>query len=369
MSLKERTSIGVGGIAAEYVSVDNISDLPEALATTLDTYILSGGTNCLISDHGFDGRIVQLDTSMISVTTTPNGDHQTTIVSAEAGMQWDDLVSKSVALGYCDLACLSGIPGRVGAAPIQNIGAYGQSVADSIYSVTAYNRLTKKFRTLKHNDCAFGYRDSMFKMQRQWIITDVCFHLKNKKTIPIIYTDLVADMSCTEHTKSKKTQAPKQNIISATAIQIRQSVLRVRAKKSMLINPKDPNAQSLGSFFKNPVVSQSLCDKLLMRYPDMPHYILNENSSTPDGSTKASSVAVSAKIPAAWLIEAAGYKRGHVAGKAGLSAKHALALINRGGATSTDIASLANDIYSTVASTFGIKLVPEVQFVGMAWKH
>ena len=372
--LGPKTSIGVGGFAREYVEVEDIDDVPEALDTTLPIHMLGAGTNCLISDSGFNGRVIHIIDSRYRSNFVKHEFNDgllpdmTITVRACAGMRWDALVAESVSHGFDDLACLSGIPGCVGAAPIQTIGAYGQSVSDAITKVRVFDREQNRFRWISKKNCRFGYRDSVFKTHRHWIVCEVLFHLQSDEGFELTYTELADEVCKINPNCRPKLSADLAHLdldlgVSGDAESIRKAVLKIRARKSMLINPADQNAWSLGSFFKNPVISLEKLSELKKTYPEMPAHLLD----TARGQT-ANNSPTQAKISAAWLIERAGYKRGHIAGNAGLSAKHALALINRGGATSIEVITLATHIYAAVHDMSGIALEPEIQFIGMEWQ-
>lgn len=339
------TTLGVGGPARFFVSVSSQEDLIEAVRfadeRSLPLFILVGGSNVVISDEGFSGLVIKME--MKGIETTVDGDH--VFVRAGAGELWDGLVDYCVRQGLSGLECLSGIPGSVGAAPVQNIGAYGVSVAPCIYQVDVFDRASKEIRTLSAPECAFGYRDSIFKHPEGscFIITHVTFRLQRSShgVVPQ-YHDLLAQFRA-------ETEAPIADL--------RNAIVEIRAKKGMVVLPGYETFKSAGSFFKNPVVSQEQCtdtEKALMEYPD--------GACTPpwfwvqkDGQVK---------IAAACLLEASGFAKGYHEGSVGISPKHALAIINCGDARAADVVAFAEKIQQRVQQQFGIRLEPEAQYIG-----
>jgi UDP-N-acetylmuramate dehydrogenase len=254
-----------------------------------------------------------------------------------AGENWDDFVQTSIERGFAGLETLSGIPGTVGAAPIQNIGAYGHEVSEFIMRVRTYDRVKKEVKTFTNLECEFTYRNSHFKSHPgRYVILDVQFNLRQgEMTMPITYSELAAALGISVGDK-----AP----IAAT----RKTVLELRAKKGMLLNPADRDSWSAGSFFTNPIVSQEIAAKLPADAPRWP---------TTDGRVKTS---------AAWLIENSGVHKGDTHGGARVSTKHVLALTNAGNATAIDIAELAKSAQKSVYEKFGITLETEVNLVGVS---
>lgn len=327
------TTLGVGGPAKYFASPANEDELIGALAiaegSQLETFILGGGSNIVVSDAGFDGLVIYLG-NLKGIEFTADGN-----VRAMSGEDWDSFVNLTVMVGLAGLECLSGIPGFVGGTPVQNVGAYGQDVSETIVSVRCYDREAKRIVELSNSECEFSYRKSIFNSTRRgrYIVISVSFKLTQGGDAKIAYKDLQ------NHFGDKL----------PTLLETREAVLSIRRSKSMVIDPEDVNSRSAGSFFKNPLVAEekflSLKDEFL-QIPSFP---------AADGLVK---------IPAAWLIEQAGIGKGYVLGNAGTSANHSLAIINRGGATAADITELKNLIQTKVSDQFGIHLEPEPIFVG-----
>lgn len=321
------TTLGVGGPARFYAEVRDIPSLRELLRTSEDlpTCFLGEGSNMLVADAGFDGLVVRYLEDSYSV----NGD----ILTVGAGMVWDRLVERTVAEGRAGLECLSGIPGLVGAAPMQNIGAYGQEVAEVLTAVRVLDRQTLREHRFAKEECGFAYRTSHFKTdwRERYVITHVEFQLRPGGAPTIKYGDL----------KKRLGDA------NPTLPEVRALVLEIRASKSMVYNPQDPNHRSAGSFFLNPIVDRAVAEAI--EVPDMPVY------PAPDGQVKLS---------AAWLMERAGFPKGYVKGRAGLSTNHVLAVINRGGATAAEILELAAEVRARVHERFGVELHQEPNLLG-----
>lgn len=328
------TTLGIGGPARFFASVETEGEIETALSFAetrgLDVFILGGGSNLLVADAGFDGLVLQINLKGIL-----RSDGQTGKLSVGAGEEWDRFVVFCVANDLAGAECLSGIPGLVGGTPIQNVGAYGQEVSETITSVRCYDRSERRFVELSHAECGFEYRKSNFNSteRNRYIVTSVSYNMRPGGQPKIEYKDLI------EHFAGRK----------PTLAETRAAVLEIRRAKSMVIDPADPNSRSAGSFFKNPIVAKTRLDQLRDRYPNMPSFPVSETT---------------VKIPAAWLIENAGFRKGFVSGKAGLSANHTLALINRGGATAKDLLDLKAVISGAVLERFGIELYPEPVFLG-----
>ncbi len=342
VSLAGLTSLAVGGPARYLAETTDTQSIVELLAWAkidrLPVLILGGGSNLLVADAGFDGLVLRVaGPAPGSLALDPRGD--VLHVTAPAGMAWDILVERMVAEDLCGIECLSGIPGTVGAAPIQNIGAYGQQLADVAVAVQSVNRARGRSVLVAAADCGFGYRTSRFKGKQRHLITAVELRLTRGGTPNIAYAELAEllgdDRSLTT---------------------VRETVLAIRRAKSMLYDPEDANHRSAGSFFLNPIVTPKVADAVAAcaakedpSAPAMPRYPAPGKRN---------------KISAAWLIERAGFERGHIAGAAGLSTNHVLAIINRGGARAEEIVALAGEIRRRVHEQFRIELVPEPTFVG-----
>lgn len=293
--------------------------------------ILAGGSNVVIGDAGFPGAVMLLRTSGIRVVAS-DAEHVT--VRVAAGEPWDALVARTVAEGWSGVECLSGIPGSAGATPIQNVGAYGQEVAQTIAAVHVYDRDAGEVRTMSPAECHFAYRSSVFKHSPRWTVLDVDFRLERSPLSgPIRYAELARQLGV----------EAGERVALASA---RDTVLKLRAGKGMVLDPEDRDTWSVGSFFTNPILG-SLSD------PAMPHW------PGADGTVK---------IPAAWLIEQAGFTRGYSrGGGVAISSKHTLALTNRGGGTTAALLELAAEIRDGVRDRFGIELNPEPVLINCAF--
>ena len=334
--LRDFTSLRVGGPAKNFVEAHNEDEIIAALVAAGDSpvLILGGGTNVLISDAGFAGTVIHITNSALVAEVDACSGATLTI---GAGENWDDFVALTIERGFAGLETLSGIPGTVGAAPIQNIGAYGHEVSEFITRVRTYDRVAKAIRTFTNQECEFEYRSSIFKKNPgQFIILEVQFQIRiGDSSDPITYLELAKKLDIQMGEK-----APTQ--------QVRHTVLELRASKGMLLSPEDRDSWSAGSFFTNPIVSQQEADKLPNAAPKWPLI---------DGQVK---------ISAAWLIENAGMHKGDEVGGARISTKHVLALTNAGDATATDLIELAKTAQTKVYEKFGIKLEPEVNLVGLS---
>ena len=334
--LRDFTSLRVGGPAKNFVEAHNEDEIIAALVAAGDSpvLILGGGTNVLISDAGFAGTVIHITNSALVAEVDACSGATLTI---GAGENWDDFVALTIERGFAALETLSGIPGTVGAAPIQNIGAYGHEVSEFITRVRTYDRVAKAIRTFTNQECEFEYRSSIFKKNPgQFIILEVQFQIRiGDSSDPITYLELAKKLDIQMGEK-----APTQ--------QVRHTVLELRASKGMLLLPEDRDSWSAGSFFTNPIVSQQEADKLPNAAPKWPLI---------DGQVK---------ISAAWLIENAGMHKGDEVGGARISTKHVLALTNAGDATATDLIELAKTAQAKVYEKFGIKLEPEVNLVGLS---
>jgi UDP-N-acetylmuramate dehydrogenase len=335
------TTLGVGGAARFFVKARSVAEVEQAVAFArdgeLDLFVLGGGSNLVISDRGFDGLVVQ-----IAIEGIDESQHQgRVLLDAGAGVNWDEFVALCMAGGYGGVECLSGIPGSVGGTPVQNVGAYGQEVSETIVSVLAYDLAEERVRELAKSECGFSYRTSIFNSSQRgrYVILRVTYELKPDAEPKLDYTDLQKHFA--EHNGT------------LTIAEMRDAVLKVRASKGMVISPGDPNSRSAGSFFKNPVLSaeqyEELAQRAAARGLKVPSYPALSQQS---------------KVPAAWLVENSGFHKGYQKGSVGISTKHALAIVNRGGATAADITALRDDIQAKVEQMWGVRLQPEPVFVG-----
>lgn len=333
--LANHTTLRVGGPAADFVVATTEAELIEAVRGADDVgkpvLVLGGGSNLLVSDSGFDGRVVAVRTSGVSSDADACGG---AVVRAAAGEVWDELVVRAVTEGWVGVEALSGIPGLVGATPIQNVGAYGQEVSQTIASVRCWDRRAGEVRTLFNRDCRFGYRSSRLKQEPdRWVVLEVVLQLRlGDLAAPVAYAELARRLGIEVGAR-------------APLADVRAAVLDLRRGKGMVLDEADHDTWSAGSFFTNPVLPATAVPAGAPAWPQ------------PDGTVKTS---------AAWLIEHAGFRRGHGNDRAALSAKHTLALTNRGGATATDLVTLAREVRDGVRATFGIELVNEPVLVGCA---
>jgi len=333
--LRDYTSLRVGGPAKKFVEVGTESEIIAAIEAAGDSPILiiGGGTNILVADSGYEGTVIRIVNNSLQAEVDACSAATLTI---GAGENWDEFVATTIQRGFAGLETLSGIPGTVGAAPIQNIGAYGHEVSEFITRVRTYDRQKKETKTFTNLECEFSYRNSHFKTHPgRYVILDVQFNLRQGElSTAITYSELATKLGIAVGEK-----APIE-VVRAT-------VLELRAAKGMLLNPNDPDSWSAGSFFTNPIVSKEVADRLPEGAPRWP---------MADGSVKTS---------AAWLIENSGIHKGDTHGGARISTKHVLALTNSGDATATEIAELAKLAHKSVFEKFGINLVAEVNLIGV----
>jgi UDP-N-acetylmuramate dehydrogenase len=333
--LSKYTSLRVGGPAQKIVQVATEAQIIAAIEEAGDSPILimGGGTNVLIADSGFAGTVIRISNNSIQSEVDACSGATLTI---GAGEDWDAFVITTIQSGFAGLETLSGIPGTVGAAPIQNIGAYGHEVSEFVTRVRTYDRQQKEIKTFINSECQFSYRNSLFKSHPgRYVVLDVQFQIRRgEMSDPITYLELAKKLGVDPGDK-------------ATVIDTRNAVMALRGSKGMLLNSGDHDSWSAGSFFTNPIISQQAADALPNAAPKWP---LN------DGRVK---------ISAAWLIENSGMHKGDEVGGARISTKHVLALTNSGTATASDIAQLARQARDHVQQAFGITLAAEVNLVGI----
>lgn len=339
------TTLGVGGSARKLWRIGSVEEARKAVdwwlgtpeAQRLPLLALGGGSNLLVSDSGFPGIVLKMENRERDVTL----DGAVVTVRVGAGTVWDEFVEDTVLQGWAGVECLSGIPGSVGASPVQNIGAYGQEVAETIRLVEGIDLHTGKSFSYTNSECQFAYRDSHFKRSKgRYLITSVTFELRVDGTPTIRYRDL-------------QERVKEQEITTLT--ELRKLVIEIRKSKSMVYDPSDPNYRSAGSFFTNPIVSQETADRI--------------RASLPKGTELVSFAAGPGrvKLSAAWLIAQSGFSKGykiHPDARAGLSTNHVLALTNRGGAKTADLLELCGHVQQVVSDRFDIELTPEPIFVG-----
>ena len=336
------TTLGVGGPARYFLEAVSESDVLEgvefARSKQLPLFILGGGSNLVVSDRGFDGVVLKIALRGVERTDS-GGDDVAYRVSA--GEEWDSLVARAVDADCAGIECLSGIPGTVGGTPIQNVGAYGQEVSSTIREVEAFDLHALRKITFTNSACRFGYRTSRFNTtdSGQYIILRVTFSLRRGGNPSLRYADLHRHFA--------------KHMEEASLAKVRSAVLAIRHSKAMLIIPGEEDANSAGSFFKNPILTtmqfEELASRLASRGTEMPSYPAGEGLL---------------KVPAAWLVEQAGFSKGYGKGAAGISRQHTLAIVNRGGATAAEIVALKDDIQKRVLHEFGLQLQPEPVFVG-----
>ena len=338
MLLSELTTLRTGGPADRAVAAETIEELVDAVrgadASSNPLLLIGDGSNLVAPDEGWDGQVVLIRTRGVEVATQEGY----VDVRVAAGEPWDDVVTRSVEAGWSGLECLSGIPGRTGATPVQNVNAYGQDVADSISGVEILDRDTGQRQTLSAAACRFGYRDSRFKHTERFVVLAVRFRLRRtRESAPIRYAELAARLGVEVGER-------------APASEVRAAVLELRRSKGMVLDPADHDTWSVGSFFTNPVLNPAAYD------------VFAERAQVQVDSTATWPVFTDPrgrKLSAAWLIEASGFAKGYARGPAALSSKHALALTNRGSATTADILALAQEITARVEREFGVRLQVE----------
>jgi len=332
-SLSNHTTLRVGGPAANFVRASNESEIIEAITNAGEQpiLILGSGSNVLISDTGFPGTVIKIENNQLTADVDACSG---ATLNIGAGEDWDVFVKTTIDRGWAGLETLSGIPGTVGASPIQNIGAYGHEVSEFIMRVRTYDRQNKVIKTFTNDECQFTYRNSLFKKQPgRFVILEVQFNLRRgEMSDPITYEELAEELGIAVGQKSEVTK-------------VREAVLKIRARKGMLLDEKDRDTYSAGSFFTNPIVAENLIPEGAPKYPQA------------DGNFKTS---------AAWLIQNSGIERGQRLNGAAISSKHVLAITNADGAKAADIAALAIQIRDAVKMKFGIELTPEVNLVGLS---
>lgn len=345
--LGPKTTIGLGGDARWFFTAENVDDLARAHEWArergIDVLLLGGGSNMVISDRGFPGLVVALQLRGVDVISS----NDVVRVRVAAGESWDDFVRLAVENGWAGIECLSGIPGSVGATPIQNVGAYGQEVSETITQVEAWDRHEKKLTTFSAGECEFAYRMSRFKGRDngRYVVLAVTFELRPGGAPSLRYPEL----------QRKVTEAAGE---SSPALQlVRDVVIAIRKGKGMVVDPNDPDSRSAGSFFMNPIVDEetaarvrarALGDGVIESESDMPAFPAGEGQ---------------VKLSAAWLIERSGFRKGETHGGVGISGKHTLALVNRGGSAS-ELFALVQKIQSRVREQFGVEIHPEPNLIG-----
>jgi UDP-N-acetylmuramate dehydrogenase len=327
------TTFKIGGPARWFAEAESESDILEAVdfahGRDLPLFALGGGSNLLVSDEGFPGLVLRVGLKGVQ--------QQADVFDVAAGEDWDSFVTHAVEQGYAGIECLAGIPGTVGGTPIQNVGAYGQEVSGTVARVRVLNLGTRKFEDFSNADCGFSYRRSIFNTTERgkYIVTRVSYRLCKDGAPQITYADLKKYF---------------QNSAAPSLHEVSNAVREIRRGKGMYLVAGDPDCRSAGSFFKNPIVSAEHYARIVAQTAsEVPHY------PATDGAVK---------IPAAWLLERAGFHKGYAMGAAGISSRHTLALVNLGLAKAYDIFTLRDKIIVEVEKQFGVKLEPEPVFLG-----
>jgi len=335
------TTLGIGGPARWFVEVHSEEDIAQAAAWVhekgMPLFVLGGGSNLLVPDAGYPGVVMHIDLRGIE---RRNEAADYVIFSVAAGEDWDQFVQRSVDDDCAGLECLAGIPGTVGGTPVQNVGAYGQEVSATIERVRAFDLHEQRFLEFSAEDCGFAYRRSRFNShdRGRYIVTRVDYRLELSGAPTLRYADLQREFA-TDRIPSLK--------------EVAAAVRRIRQSKGMLLVEGDPDCRSAGSFFKNPIVSAEQAAS-----------VAAAAGAEPPRFSAGSGNEGKVKLPAAWLIEKAGFSKGYALGRAGISTRHTLALVNRGGATAAEILALAEKIRSAVAERFGIELDVEPVMLG-----
>ncbi|EKA60461.1 UDP-N-acetylmuramate dehydrogenase [Janibacter hoylei PVAS-1] len=347
VELAPLTTMRVGGPADTLVTAETLDEVVAAVRAADEAgtplLLLSGGSNLVIADDGFRGTVVRIATKGVRVEST-HDEHVDVVVAA--GEVWDDVVARAVAEGWSGIEALSGIPGLAGATPVQNVGAYGQEVAQTITRVRVWDRDERRERTFAAQECAFTYRHSVFKETGRHVVLEVTFRLgRGGLSAPVAYADLARQLGVEQG----------ERVPLAAA---REAVLAQRGIRGMVLDAADHDTWSCGSFFTNPILPAGRFDELVERAAQR----LGPQGPTPPVFPAGEGLV---KTSAAWLIDQAGFGKGHaMPGPAALSTKHTLAVTNRGTATAADIAALAREVRDGVESAFGVTLVNEPVFVG-----
>ncbi|HEY2575008.1 MAG TPA: UDP-N-acetylmuramate dehydrogenase [Streptosporangiaceae bacterium] len=344
VALSGYTTLGLGGPASRFVVAGTGDELVARVRAADERgeplLVLGGGSNLVISDDGFDGTVVRVATRGVSMAA----DQQT--VTVAAGEDWDALVHRCVTAGLAGLECLSGIPGLTGATPIQNVGAYGQEVAGVITAVRTYDRVRREVAGLTGPHCGFGYRTSMFKRDPgRYVVLSVTFALARERLSRRVgYAELAGRLGV-----AVGDRVPLSDVRSA--------VLELRRGKGMVLDAGDPDTRSAGSFFTNPIITA----EQLAGVERVARELFGDGTTVPRYPADDGLV----KVPAAWLIERAGFGKGYRSGDAKISSKHTLALVNPGGGTAKGLLGLAAEIRDGVLAAFGVELAPEPVLVGV----
>jgi UDP-N-acetylmuramate dehydrogenase len=344
--LAELTTLRLGGPARRLVEAASDDEVLEAVAAadaaSEPLLVMAGGSNLVVGDAGFEGTVLRIATG--GLAREASGDRVRLAIAA--GEPWDEVAAWAAAEGLAGVECLAGIPGSSGATPIQNVGAYGQEIAEVIAAVRAYDREARAVRELVPAECRFGYRSSALRRSARYVVLGVTLELERSGVArPVRYAELARALDLPLGARPP-------------VATVREAVLALRRRKGMVIDPNDPDSVSAGSFFVNPVLSAE-------RFAELEHRVaaaIGAGTRPPAWPEPGGAI----KTSAAWLIERAGFQRGFGEGKAGISRKHTLALVNRGGASTAELIACARTICDGVRERFGVELAPEPTLVGVA---
>jgi UDP-N-acetylmuramate dehydrogenase len=344
------TTLRIGGPARFFCEVNGETQIAEAVSfakeRNLRLFVLGGGSNLLVSDDGFDGVVLRLG---LPFGKGQRRDGESVLLEVGAGENWDDVVRYAVDCGYAGIECLAGIPGDVGGTPVQNVGAYGQEVAETIVQVRAYDLETGAFVDLDHEACRFGYRRSLFNVEARgrYIVTAVTYKLRPEGEPALRYADVK------RHFAAQLERAERPSLR-----EVYEAVRSIREQKGMLVGQGGPDGRSAGSFFKNPVIALATLQEIALRAgrraEEIPQY--------PAGDGRV-------KLAAAWLVEHAGFHKGFAMGRAAISSRHTLALVNLGDATAAELIALRDVVTTAVKDKFGVQLEQEPVMLGWTSQH
>jgi UDP-N-acetylmuramate dehydrogenase len=345
--LSDWTTLGVGGPADAFVEVADVASLADALAEAEGhdsrVLVLGGGSNIVVADEGFRGTVVHI--AMKGFRLETRGD--VVLAHVAAGEDWGSFVSRCIAEGLAGIECLSGIPGLAGATPVQNVGAYGQEVSDTIASVSVWDRRDRLTLEMAPDNCNFGYRTSIFRATSRYVVTNVTFSLQRAQlSMPLRYKELAERLG---------TKLGSRAGLADTA----RAVIDLRTSKGMVLGTGGPDSRSAGSFFVNPVLGEVQMNELLKLAPDVPRFPAGPAGGASGADAGGAPTEASWKVPAAWLVERAGFARGYRKDGAAISSKHTLALTVCEGGSARELLALARELRDAVREAFGVCLVPE----------
>ncbi|WP_285114097.1 UDP-N-acetylmuramate dehydrogenase [Leifsonia sp. fls2-241-R2A-40a] len=371
-ALADLTTIRVGGVPDRLVAVDDrdalVAAVLEARDSGEDRLLLGGGSNTVASDDGFEGTVIHIRSRGVDRLPAPEGRVR---LRVQAGEPWDDLVALTVGNGWSGIEALSGIPGSTGAAPVQNIGAYGQEIESALVGVEFLDDITGEEEYLSRAELGLGYRTSTLKRGRSGVVLSVDLELTDGTVPGALGAPLSAPVAYAQLADALGVPLGSRVPVA----ELRRAVLALRSSKGMVLDPADPDSVSSGSFFTNPIVSEQFARSLPAQAPRWPQDPLEPDTVLtipldgvhPMDVPPLAAAEYTVKLSAAWLIENAGIRRGFAlpGSSAGISSKHTLAIVNRGGATGADVAQLASFIQARVQAEFGVVLQPEPVLVGL----